>query len=93
MHLGAILGHLGDDELQCIWSDNPDPSWQYPFSFNHWIEVLEEMVKKFNPDGHKSCSGVPQILERAKKLAEERESPVTEEHLKYMMAQRKKTGL
>jgi hypothetical protein len=36
---------------------------------------------------------MPEILGKIKKLAEERESPVTKEHLEYMSRQRKKTGL
>ena len=93
MYLGAILGYLEDAELQCIWSNNSNSSDQYPYSVNHLIGVLEKINTGFKPDTHSSCSGMPEILGKIKKLVEERESPVTEEHLQYVRRQRKKTRL
>lgn len=93
VQLGALLGFLEENEVQCIWSDNPDPAKQYPFSVNGLTYSFEEIPVEFKNDGHSSCSRIPEIREKFKKLVKERESPVTEAHLKYMEAQRKKTGL
>ena len=95
MRLGAIFSYLKDDELQYIWSNKPDLFGQYPFSVNHLIGVLEGITTSFKSpdDRHSSCSGIPEILEKIKNLAQERESPVTKEHLEYLSVQRKKTML